>query len=136
MQPCYSAARPNPSSQAQKDASAMVALDSPRWKELQHAYGSAEDVPALLRALAAEATPRFSEHPAEARNNPTPWDEVYSSLCHQTSASSATYAAFPHIVEIAESSGVSMRVEVLLLAGTIQIHNNRDNVPNDLVADF
>jgi hypothetical protein len=114
----------------------MVALDSPRWKELRHAYGSAEDVPALLQALAAEATPQFSDHPAEARNNPTPWDEVYSSLCHQTSAYSATYAAFPHIVEIAESGGVPLRVETLLLAGTIRIHNTPDDIPSDLVAEF
>jgi hypothetical protein len=115
----------------------MLALDSPRWKELRHAYGSAERVPALLRTLEAEATPRFSDHPAKARANPTPWDEVYSSLCHQYTAYSATYAAFPHIVAIAEKSpAVAMRVETLLLAGAIRLHNDPVRIPGDLIADF
>ena len=114
----------------------MLPLDSSRWKELRHAYGSAEQVPALLRAIAAEAVPRYSDHPAKARSNPTHWDEVYSSLCHQGSAYSATYAAFPHIVEIAERDGVAMRAETMVLAGSIIIHNNPDNVPDDLTADF
>ena len=114
----------------------MLSLDSPRWKELRHAYGSAEHVPELIRAIAAESAPRYSDHPAKARNNPTPWDEVYSSLCHQCSAYSATYAAFPHIVAIAERDGVAMRAETMMLAGTITIHNNPDNVPEDLATDF
>jgi hypothetical protein len=115
----------------------MLPLDSPRWKELRHAYGSAEHVPALLRALAAEATPHYSGDPAQARENPTPWEEVYSSLCHQGSIYSATYAAFPHIVAMAESAGVAVRGETLLLAGTIRIHNDSAwNLPDDLAADF
>lgn len=114
----------------------MLSLDSPRWKELRHAYGSAEHVPALIRAIAAEATPRYSDHPAKARSNPTPWDEVYSSLCHQGSAYSATYAALPHIVQIAERDGVAMRAETMILAGTILLHNNPDDVPDDLAEDF
>jgi hypothetical protein len=119
-----------------KGAFSMLSLDSPRWKELRHAYGSAEDVPALLRALAVDTTPRFSDHPAKARNDPTPWDEVYSSLCHQYSAYSATYAAFPHIVEIAEQGAIPLRLETLLLAGTIRIHNDPENIPSDLVTEF
>jgi hypothetical protein len=114
----------------------MLSLDSPRWKGLRHAYGTAEHVPALIRALAAEAKPRYSDHPAKARSNPTPWDEVYSSLCHQCSAYSATYAAFPHIVAIADRNGVAMRAETMVLAGTIVIHNNPGNVPDDLATDF
>jgi hypothetical protein len=114
----------------------MLSLDSPRWKELRHAYGSAEHVPELIRAMTAESVPRYSDHPAKARSNPTPWDEVYSSLCHQGSAYSATYAALPHIVDIALRDGVSMRAATMVLAGTILIHNNPDNVPDDLAAGF
>jgi hypothetical protein len=29
----------------------MILLDSPRWDELNHAYGSAGDIPALLGVL-------------------------------------------------------------------------------------
>jgi hypothetical protein len=114
----------------------MLPLDSPRWKELRHAYGSAENVPALIRAISDETSPNYSDHPAKARNSPTPWDEVYSSLCHQGSAYSATYAAFSHLVEIGENGGVAMRAETLLLAGTILIHNNPDSIAIDLVPDF
>lgn len=114
----------------------MLPLDSPRWKELQDAYGSAEHVPALIRAIAAETKPRYSDHPAKARSNPTPWDEVYSSLCHQGTAYSGTYAAFPHIVDIAERDGAALRAETMLLAASIVIHNNLDDVSDDLSADF
>lgn len=114
----------------------MLSLDSPRWKTLKHAYGSAESVPALIRAVAAEATPRYSDHPAQARSNPTPWDEVYSSLCHQGSAYSATYAAFPHFVDISARGGTAMRAEVLVLAGTILLRNHPSDAPDDLSADF
>lgn len=115
----------------------MLALDSPRWSKLKHAYGPAADVPALIRAIADEPIPRYSNHPAEARNNPTPWDEVYSSLCHQFSIYSATYAAFPHIVAIAEADGLEKRVETLVLAGTIRVNGVPDaDIPNDLIDDF
>lgn len=115
----------------------MLSLDSPRWKELRHAYGSAEHVPALIRAMASEVEPSFSDHPAKARNNPTPWDEVYSSLCHQYSVYSATYAAFPHIVEIAEADGLAKRLPTLLLAGTIRVYGELESdVPEDLLEDF
>lgn len=33
----------------------MLSLDSPRWQELEHAYGSAEDIPALLEQLDSAA---------------------------------------------------------------------------------
>jgi hypothetical protein len=29
----------------------MLSLDSPRWSELEHAYGAASDIPSLLRQL-------------------------------------------------------------------------------------
>lgn len=39
----------------------MLDLNSSRWSELRHAYGTAEHVPDLLRALAAETEPRYSD---------------------------------------------------------------------------
>ncbi len=30
---------------------ALIALDDPRWAELQHAYGAADDIPELLANL-------------------------------------------------------------------------------------
>ena len=63
----------------------MLNLNSSRWSALRHAYGTAEDVPDLLRALAAETEPRYSDDLARTRDNPTPWEQVYSKLYHQSS---------------------------------------------------
>ena len=72
----------------------MIPLDDPHWSELQHAYGTASDIPAPLQALAASPGP--SRDPDEE-----PWFSLWSSLCHQCEVYTASYAAVPHIVEIA-----------------------------------
>src|SRR5690242_9894165 len=93
----------------------MLPLDSPRWEKLSHAYGCAaegssaprawsaqggfssyQDMPSTvecLRQLAAKPQPR--EGP-----NSEPWETLYSSLCHQGTIYSASFAAVPHIIEI------------------------------------
>jgi hypothetical protein len=91
----------------------MLALESPRWSDLEHAYGSAVDVPELIRAIASEPRPRCA--------NPSPWETVYTALVHQYTTYSATYAAFPHIVEIAENDGVDKQAETLILAALIRV---------------
>lgn len=69
----------------------MIDLDSSVWMELTHAYGSAEDVPALLKAL----EPQPDAHEVEAE----PYQALWSSLCHQGDAYYASYAASPHLLE-------------------------------------
>src|SRR4051812_28866036 len=77
----------------------MISLDDPRWSDLAHAYGPASDIPALLAALASNWAPSTGP---EAE----PWFTLWSSLCHQGDVYTASYAAVPHIVEIAmEASG-------------------------------
>ena len=56
------------------------------WAELQHAYGSAEDVPALL-AAAAETSDETGKV----------WDDLWSRLCHQGTVYSASRAALPRV---------------------------------------
>jgi hypothetical protein len=68
----------------------VLSLDSHRWAELQHAYGSAVDTPALLKRL--RALPK-SEGRAE------PWFTLWSSLAHQGDVYSASFAAVPHVIE-------------------------------------
>ena len=115
----------------------MLELNSPRWSELRHAYGPAHDVPDLLRALAAESDPRYSDDISLARENPTPWEQVHSKLCHQSSLYSATFAAFPHIVDIAEKDGLGKQKETLLLAGEIEVNGTVDDeIPKDLIPEF
>jgi hypothetical protein len=63
--------------------------DTRRWADLQHAYGSASDVPNLLRQLAAL--------PASSGED-EPWFSLWSALAHQGDVYSASFAAVPHIV--------------------------------------
>ena len=52
----------------------MLKLDSPRWSELDHAYGKAADIPSLLRQLNDVPT-------SEGRQEP--WFTLWSALAHQ-----------------------------------------------------
>ncbi len=72
----------------------MLSLDDPCWSDLQHAYGSAVDVPKLLRALGSSTGPKTSYQDE-------PWFSLWSSLCHQGDVYSGSYVAVTHIVEIA-----------------------------------
>ncbi len=67
----------------------MLALDSPRWSQLTHAYGSAADVPAWLAQL--------SELPSSAANA-EPWFSIWSALAHQGDVYASSYAAVPYVV--------------------------------------
>ena len=66
-----------------------LALDSPRWSELEHAYGDAADIPGLLRQL--DSAPGGSD-------DDEPWFTLWSSLAHQGDVYSASFAAVPHVV--------------------------------------
>jgi hypothetical protein len=72
----------------------MIPLDDPGWSELAHAYGPASDIPELLAALSSSPAPT-ADYQAE------PWFSLWSSLCHQGDVYTASYAAVPHVVEIA-----------------------------------
>lgn len=67
----------------------MLSLDDSRWSELQHAYGSAADIPALLKQLA--------DLPS-SENSKEPWLSICSALAHQGDVYSASFAAAPHVI--------------------------------------
>jgi hypothetical protein len=52
----------------------MLSLDSPLWSELRHAYGTAGDIPVLLRAL--DSVP-------SSANDAGPWFSLWSALAGQ-----------------------------------------------------
>jgi hypothetical protein len=99
----------------------MLALDSPEWVSLRHAYGAASDTPALLRAL--PTAPVGCEHAAE------PWHSLWSSLCHQNDVYPASFAAVPHIVEAASTRPASDRLEYLHLAAYIECCRHTSRAP-------
>lgn len=109
----------------------MIPLDSQRWCQLSTAYGAAEHIPDLIRAIADEHHPRADEPDESA------WRGVYDFLIHQYTTYSATYAAFPHIVAIANDGTVGQRAETLMFAGVICVKGGvPEDIPDDLIADF
>jgi len=92
---------------------AMLELDDSRWSELSHAYGQAADIPDLLRRLA--------ERPAQQGPRDEPWFTLWSSLCHQGDVYCASYAAIPHIVEIALSKTGPIDFSFLLLPASVDV---------------
>lgn len=72
----------------------MISLDDPEWSRLSHAYGPASDTPLLLTQLACSTAPHTD-------SDSEPWFSLWSSLCHQGDVFTASYAAVPHLVEIA-----------------------------------
>jgi hypothetical protein len=100
----------------------MLPLDDPRWGLLQHAYGKAEDIPALLLALASSTGPK-----AHARDEP--WFSLWSSLCHQGDVFTASYAAVPHIVHIASETTTPIDFSFLQLPAAIEIARRTGHGP-------
>jgi hypothetical protein len=92
----------------------MLPLDDPRWSQLDHAYGRAGDIPALLRALAASPQPA-------ADANDDPWFTLWSSLCHQEDVYAASYAALPHLVEMAMQAQGPIDFSFFLLPAAIEV---------------
>ena len=88
-------------------------LDDPQWGELTHAYGSAADIPALLRQLA--------NFPSCENYRDEPWYTLWSSLCHQGDVYSASFASVPHIIAAAAANPERASYGYLLLPASIEI---------------
>jgi hypothetical protein len=78
-------------------------LDSVPWVELEHAYGSAADVPGLLRKLL---------DPDPAVRSETIWT-LYGNVFHQGTRYPATPYVIPFLIELCESSETPGRGELL-----------------------
>jgi hypothetical protein len=81
----------------------LEGLDAVPWSDLTHAYGTAADVPELIRAVTAtdEATRRKA------------WHSLYGNLWHQGTIYEATARAVPFFIELAGSTSVPEREWVL-----------------------
>jgi hypothetical protein len=78
----------------------------PNWKELRHAYGSAEDLPRIISALTPDP-----KAPA--------WDELWNRVCHQETTYSASPAVLPFLLRCASGWDAAARAMPLVLAGSI-----------------
>jgi len=109
----------------------MLGLHDPRWAELTHAYGSAADIPDLLRQL--ETAPFQQNATSEA------WNAIWSALCHQGDVYTATYAAIPHMLAIATKKTERERLDFLSFFGYAEACRNRKGappIPHDLKEEY
>jgi hypothetical protein len=109
---------------------AGLSLDSPRWAQLAQAYGSAEDVPRLLEALAC-----IGSEDARAEV----WFALWRTLHRPGEAYTASYAAVPHLLAISRALGLRERAEALHLVTRIEMSRRgsaSDAMPADLVEAY
>jgi len=108
----------------------MLALDSPRWDELNHAYGSAGDIPALLSQL--DSFPKSNGYRDE------PWFSLWSALAHQGDVYSASYAAVPHVVRVLATDPTKADFNFFGFPAWVEICRQRRSaaIPPDLEADY
>ena len=98
----------------------MIPLDSPRWSEWDHAYGSAGDIPALLAQL--------DSFPSSADGR-EPWFSLWSALCHQGGVYTASFAAVPHIIRVLSSDPLRADFSFFQLPACVEITRARDEFP-------
>ncbi|MFF4040442.1 HEAT repeat domain-containing protein [Streptomyces sp. NPDC001816] len=88
----------------------FTGIDEVDWASLHHAYGSAEDVPGWLRALAS----------ADAAERQTALDGMYGTVHHQGNVYDSTLACVPFLCSLAAREAVPDRgciVELLVSIG-------------------
>jgi hypothetical protein len=101
----------------------LIELDSDKWKSLEHAYGSAEDIPDLLSAL--------EKYPPSGNYRSEPYYSLWGALCHQGDTYSASIAALPHLVRLCQKSPEKVHWSVMQLAVCIEISRLEGLCSND-----
>ncbi|VEP11572.1 conserved hypothetical protein [Hyella patelloides LEGE 07179] len=87
----------------------LDSLDAVPWEDLEHAYGSASDVPDLLRRL---LDPNSKERSRVL-------DELYGNVFHQGTRYPATPYVVPFLIEMCASPSVSNRSDLLGFWGSL-----------------
>jgi hypothetical protein len=107
----------------------MLSLQSKRWSELQHAYGSAADIPALLE--------RLGELP-KSEGEAEPWFTLWSALAHQGDVYSASFASVPHVVAALATAPSKADESFFQFPAWVEIcrAKNRVEIPEDLKVSY
>ncbi|MEV0738099.1 HEAT repeat domain-containing protein [Streptomyces sp. NPDC050549] len=83
----------------------FTGIDEVDWASLRHAYGSAEDVPGLLRGLAS----------ADPVERASALDGMYGAAHHEGRVYDSTLACVPFLLALATEEGVAERGELVEL---------------------
>lgn len=97
-------------------------LDDIDWSSLTHAYGSAEDVPELIRALGSPE----EQARADARY------ELYGNIYHQGTRYEATAYAVPYLLQLATDAKTPDRADLIRLLASLAT----GDVSDDAVTGF
>ena len=94
-------------------------LDEIDWASLNHAYGSAADVPAMLRNMASDVP--------DVRDNA--FYEAYGNIFHQGTRYQASAPAIPFLLELLADASYTSHADVLLLIGNLVVGYSDAFVP-------
>ncbi len=83
----------------------LESLDTVNWSLLEHAYGPADDVPDLIRAL---TSPLYETRRRTFRT-------LYSNIYHQGTVYEATAFTVPFFLELLQEQDVQCKAEILVL---------------------
>ena len=95
------------------------------WPALNTAYGKADDIPTVLKRVAA----------APDGDNELAWFNLWSALAHQGDCFDASYATVPILVAVYRSTSVEPNPNFLLLAVAIELARHQGRGP-DMPADL
>lgn len=99
---------------------ALIGLDSINWSQLSQAYGPADDVPTLLRALQS----------ADSEVYLTGYDACLSNIYHQGSRYSASVKAVPFLYALLGRQTTKNRQSLLYLITSLAVGHPDSSVPN------
>jgi len=107
----------------------LLDFDDPRWSELQHAYGTAADIPALLKQL--------TDLPS-SENDKEPWFSIWSALAHQGDVYSASFAAVPHVIEALASAPLKADFSYFQFPAWVEVCRTKKgvSVPEDIAPAY
>jgi hypothetical protein len=97
-------------------------LNDVNWNGLGHAYGSAADVPGLLRKLAS----------SDKDDRKKAIYELYGNIWHQGTVYEATAHAVPFLIELVDADRVQDKHEILLLLAHLAKGNSYKDVHRHL----
>jgi hypothetical protein len=86
-------------------------LDQIPWNNLAHAYGPADDVPELLRAMQTA--------PPDLRGEDSPLWQLFGNIYHQGTVYEATSYAVPYLIGLAADAETPDRIGILSLLASI-----------------